>query len=404
MGLFSSLKGKVEVGTDDPTKRSAQATSSHDGWSVRDEKRRMFGGAGNDGSGESSHHSQPSSSRGKTASHGDYNAPPGPPPTHPKANAHYTPPEGPPPSHHRPGQPKDEFQPPPGPPPSQSENPPPYHDWTVIPDTSLLPPPPAMTEEFSPTNNASFDSAARAHEWCEQNPVFTPSVPSSRIHVDSEAGRIGLDAPPAQLWRGSSIRQLSSVSYRVKTARGQQDAILLSTLPTYFAATDNPLHTQREKTVYFEIRIVGIANENSGIAIGFSGKPYPPWRLPGWHRASLAIHGDDGRRFVNDSGGGRDFVAAFRPGETLGVGMTMSTDEIRASGPEGRVKTRVFFTRGGAKNQGDGWEIDEERDADSDPVEGLMGEGDLYAAIGVFGGLDFEVNLGKETWLWKPRG
>ncbi|KIV97389.1 hypothetical protein PV10_01145 [Exophiala mesophila] len=399
MGLFRSLKGKVDVGTDDPPKPT-QTASSHDGWSVRDEKRRIFGGGS---SGDRNQHSQSSSSRAPTPHHDQYNAPPGPPPSQRIANDQYVPPEGPPPSHgHRLTQ--TEFQPPAGPPPTQASNPPPYHDWTVIPDTSLLPPPPAITEEFSPTNNASWDSAARAHDWCEQNLVFTPSIPSSRIHVDSQAGRIGLDPPPAQLWRGSSVRQLSPISYRVKTSKGQQDAILLSTLPIYFAAADNPLQTQQEKTIYFEIRVINIANENSGIAIGFSAKPYPPWRLPGWHRASLGIHGDDGRRFVNDSGGGRDFVTAFRPGETLGVGMTFSTDELRASGPEGRVKTRVFLTRGGARGQGDGWEIDEERDAVLDPIEGLMGEGDLYAAVGVFGGLEFEVNLGKETWLWKPRG
>lgn len=115
------------------------------------------------------------------------------------------------------------------------------------------------------------------------------------------------------------------------------------------------------------------------------------------------MHGDDGRRFVNDPWGGRDFVAAFQAGETIGIGMTFSTEELRTAGPEGRVKTRVFVTRGGKRADSDGWDVDEERDGRDEGVDGLMGEADLYPAIGVFGGVEFEVNLGREGWLWRPR-
>ena len=38
--------------------------------------------------------------------------------------------------------------------------------------------------------------------------------------------------------------------------------------------------------------------EQSGAALGFVAPPYPPFRLPGWQRGSLAVHSDDGRRYV----------------------------------------------------------------------------------------------------------
>jgi len=39
--------------------------------------------------------------------------------------------------------------------------------------------------------------------------------------------------------------------------------------------------------------------------------------MPGWQRGSLAVHGDDGRKYINDSWGGKDFTSSFKEGETL---------------------------------------------------------------------------------------
>ena len=76
----------------------------------------------------------------------------------------------------------------------------------------------------------------------------------------------------------------------------------------------------------------GRRSEEAGIAVGYCAKPYPGWRLPGWERASLGVHGDDGRRFVNDSYGGKDFTKAFKPGETVGIGMELTVPEQPANG------------------------------------------------------------------------
>ncbi|KAJ9605722.1 hypothetical protein H2200_009571 [Cladophialophora chaetospira] len=369
MGLFKSLKGKVDVGTDNP---------SHDQYTSPSDP--------------------PPSHRRREKE--EYTNPTGPPPSHRNQNKHddgFAPPPGPPPTHHRQD---DDFLPPPGPPP-KNDNPPPYHDWTVIPDTSLLPPPPALPQDYSPTNNASYDSAERAHEWCARNPVYTPSPPSHEIHLLANAGHITLESPPGPLKKSiSTFRQTSPTTWLIATSKHQPDAIFLSSIPMYFACVDSPLLTERPKTIYFEIHVRRIQNDTSGIAIGYAAKPYPPWRLPGWHRASIGVHGDDGRRFVNDPWGGQEFVSAFRENESVGVGMKFEVEEV--GGARGKVKTSAFVTREGRSDERWSWDIDEERDERVEGVDGLMGEGDLYPAIGVFGAVEFEVKFGDSV-SWRGR-
>ncbi|EXJ61610.1 hypothetical protein A1O7_02038 [Cladophialophora yegresii CBS 114405] len=404
MGLFKSLRGKIEVGTDNQgqgQEREEYSVYSSPSGPPPSHRNRNRGAENKDRDDDFTPPTGPPPSyRGQGQVHNndaeEYVPPTGPPPSHSRrAEDQFVPPSGPPPSHNR--RTDDDFLPPPGPPPasgSSNANPPPYHDWTVIPDTALLPPPPPLPQDYSPTNNATYDSAARAHEWCARNPVYTPSNPSHELQVLVNAGHITLEAPPGPLKRHvSTFRRTSPTTWRVGTQKNQQDAIILSSVPLYFACADSPLVTGRSKTTYFQIHIHRIQNANSGIAIGYAARPYPPWRLPGWHRASLGVHGDDGRRFVNDPWGGRDFVAAFRGNETIGIGMEFKAQEVAGR----RVKTRVFVTRDGRADDRWGWEIDEERDERDEGVDGLMGEGDLYAAIGVFGEVEFEVTFGDSV-------
>ncbi|OAP64131.1 hypothetical protein AYL99_00103 [Fonsecaea erecta] len=390
MGLFKSLKGKIDVGTESPSDNNNNNLLGREGrWSrTQGRKEEQFAPP----SGPPPLHRQQGQGTEET-----FEPPPGPPPSHRGApsssrNEEFSAPDGPPPSHF---------------PDSKPDNPPPYHDWTVIPDTTLLPPPPPLPQDYSPANNASYDSAERAHEWCAKHPVYTPSTPSHEIHLLAIAGHITLEPPPLQLRKHmTTLRQTSPTTWRVETSKHQQDAIILASIPLYFASVDNPLATSQPKTIYYEITIRRILNANSGIAIGFAAKPYPPWRLPGWHRASIGVHGDDGRRFVNDPWGGRDFIQAFKEGEVVGVGMIFSTQAVtgnQGGGTRiGRVKTRGFVTRDGEADERWGWEIDEERDVRDEGVDGLMGESDLYPAIGVFGGVDFEVRFGDSV-RWRGR-
>ncbi|KAJ6151840.1 hypothetical protein N7470_006968 [Penicillium chermesinum] len=197
--------------------------------------------------------------------------------------------------------------------------------------------------------------------------------------------------------------------WQARTFDGAGDSLVLSHLPLYFAAEDSPFIRERRKTIYFEITLRALRagpgtgpDDASGVSIGYVAQPYPSWRSPGWERGSLGVFSDDGCRFVNDSWGGREFTTAFNVGETVGLGMIFALpDDASAQKPDKRTcKVEVFFTRNGQSVGG--WDLHEEVDADSGGIEGLEGDYDLYAAIGLFGGVDFDSCFDPAGWLYKP--
>ncbi|KAL9003857.1 MAG: hypothetical protein Q9188_003300 [Gyalolechia gomerana] len=328
-----------------------------------------------------------SSPAGPPPSHQNYAAPPGPPP----GRSGFLPPSYPLPSHAH----------------QNNDAPPSYHDWTIIEDTALLPPPPSLGHEISPSGNANLSDADRAHEWCRLRPLIKPHQPTPAQHDSVKNGDMPLVKP--REYQGT-ITMSPSGSWSGSTAPGGGDACLLSSLPCYFAAADSPLLTEKKKTMYFEVKVKsygrGRGGDSSSLALGYCAVPYPTWRMPGWERGSLAVHGDDGRRYVNDTWGGKDFTNAIKPGETVGLGMEFSipdTPPKYGSSPAQTpsMKVEVFFTRNGTREAG--WDLHEELDAQNDlGVDGLDGQFDLYAAIGLFGGVEFETNFQRHLWLWQP--
>jgi hypothetical protein len=100
---------------------------------------------------------------------------------------------------------------------------------------------------------------------------------------------------------------------------------------------------------------------------------------------------------VNDNLGGKEFTSAFRTGETVGIGMRLNLPAT-ATGAQQKPDVRVFFTRNGAEVGG--WDLHEELDSEAEGVYGLEGDYDLYAAVGVFGGVDVEVKFDRERLLF----
>jgi hypothetical protein len=165
--------------------------------------------------------------------------------------------------------------------------------------------------------------------------------------------------------------------------------------------------TERPKTIYFEVKLIrtsgGSATQTPGFSIGYAAQPYPTWRSPGWERGSVGVFSDDGCRFVNDSWGGREFTSEFNQGETVGLGMTFSLPDRNGKDneiPSSQLAVEIFLTRNGRKTGS--WDLHEPVDADSGSLEGLEGDYDLYGAVGLFGGVEFEVCFDQSGWLWKP--
>lgn len=339
-----------------------------------------------------------------------YAAPPGPPPQR-QAPEQFSAPSGPPPSHLQPppGPPPSHLQsydaPPPGPPPA----PEPYHDWqTAVPDTSLLPPPPSLGNQRSSTNNATEDQAELGEIWCAQNPMIGPiTLPQAALEA-IDTGEIGVVRP--RDYKGALERTRPGV-WAGKTEARNPDSCIISTIPLYSVTAHSPLRTGRAKTIYYEVRINARNRAEVSLAMGFGAAPYPTFRLPGWHRGNLAVHGDDGSKFINDRWGGKDLTQPFQAGDTLGLGMTFTARDLNAppsydSGPALTLSTNpinveVFFTRNGRWDGG--WNLHEEGDAEEDlPVTGLEGFNDLYAMVGTFDKVEFEIVFNCGEWMYQP--
>jgi hypothetical protein len=346
---------------------------------------------------------KPSSDRSKMPGE-RYAPPPGPPPSQsyipppgpPLSHSEYAPPAGPPPS-------RIDYAPPLGPPPTQT----PFHDWqSAVPDTSLFPPPPSVGNQQSRTNNATEVQAEQGESWCRDNPLLAP------VHLPQEAlfalqrGEIGvvkprsyigvLDRPRPGVWAG-------------KTNSNCPDSCITSSIPLYLVHAHSPLRTGQKTTIYYEVRISKNNRREVSLALGFSAPPYPTFRLPGWHRGSLAVHGDDGSKFINDRWGGKDFTVPFKPGETLGIGMSFEKRDLSAPPSYGQAQTeaqnsinvKIFLTRDGTV--AGSWNLHEEADSVEDlPVTGLEGYHDLSATVGVFEGVEFEIVFVKGEWMFHP--
>jgi hypothetical protein len=101
--------------------------------------------------------------------------------------------------------------------------------------------------------------------------------------------------------------------------------------------------------------------------------------MPGWNRQSAALHLDDMRKFFEDPDGGRDYALGrtAHPGCVVGCGYELAGGAL-------------FFTYNGARLP--------------DAFPGLYlprGAQDVYAALGVYGACDFEVNFGTAPFAWK---
>ncbi|KAI1002293.1 hypothetical protein K3495_g5906 [Podosphaera aphanis] len=283
------------------------------------------------------------------------------------------------------------------------------HDWqSIVPDTSLLPPPPCIGNQRSLTNNALEQEALQGERWCRQNPIANPRMLSDFARLALRKDEVGLTKP--HTYKGSLDCPRPGI-WAGKSKANCPDSCILSTIPLYSVQAHSPLQTKKSKTIYFEVHILS-QDHDAGLALGFTALPYPIFRLPGWHRGSLAVHGDDGSKFINDSWGGKSFTRPFNMGETLGIGLELVPQDQTASSVDNGIQSTtykppidvtVFLTRNG---QIDGsWDLHEERDALEDlPVTGLEGYHDLYPAVGVFGRAKFEIVFRREKFTYQPQG
>lgn len=118
------------------------------------------------------------------------------------------------------------------------------------------------------------------------------------------------------------------------------------------------------------------------VTAGSACLPYPDWRLPGWNRHSTGLHLNDFRKFLEDPTRGLDYKPnglpnKISPGDSIGFGYEFATSSI-------------FFTYNGTKLA-----------TAFVGVHVPRAKYDVYAAIGVQGRTEFEVNFGSDAFRWK---
>ncbi|KAK9373630.1 uncharacterized protein V1513DRAFT_448741 [Lipomyces chichibuensis] len=213
------------------------------------------------------------------------------------------------------------------------------------------------------------------------SPVSTSSELSSNSSTRSRGLFRGLKAKAKA--SPEVVRSKQDGTIYIRTQPKSTDMTFTSSLPMF-----SPKLRQIRSRIYYEITIIAVDGglEDSCVAIGFLAMPYPVGtRLPGWHRCSIAVHSDDGRRYVADPLSGRDFLGEpVRIGETIGFGMDFK---------EGNV----FTTKNGRWIGG--WSMLEELSGTNVQENQLHlfygGELDVYSAVGVFGGAGISVNFGN---------
>ncbi|EWC45385.1 hypothetical protein DRE_00784 [Drechslerella stenobrocha 248] len=361
MGLFSKLKGK------DKQQQNAPQPQGDSSSSYTQSRPSVDYPSENKGKGSKHEYPIPSG-----APPGYDHPPSGPPPSH--SYSYDAPPSGPPPGFDEAG--GSGYGPPSGPPPG-------YILFGEGPPPAL----PVRSQMTSQGLNASEDDADAGHDYCSQYAVYPPSFQQPENLERIQRGEIGL-FQPANF--SGHLEAVPRTRFKVHTHKDTPDTTLLSGLPLFCRNHHYP-REKGYKTIYYEIKIKKISDESS-LAIGFVNVPTPPFRLPGWHRGALAVHSDDGNRYINDPYGGRKFVDPFKNDETIGLGIRFRMGMVQA-----------FLTRDG--REVGKWMVNEDTDLEDTSREngggsvvGLLGDNDLYAAVGVFGKTEFEVEFGYSEW------
>ncbi|TVY35620.1 Protein ssh4 [Lachnellula subtilissima] len=130
-----------------------------------------------------------------------------------------------------------------------------------------------------------------------------------------------------------------------------------------------PLPKQNE-VYYWEAKIYD-KPETSLISIGVATKPYPLFRLPGWHKYSVA-YVSNGQRRYNQPFHGPSYGPLYVQGDVIGVGYRPRTGTL-------------FFTRNGKKLE--------------DVAHGLKSQ-NLFPAVGANGPCTVHVNFGQSGFVF----
>ncbi|KXN83987.1 Protein ssh4 [Leucoagaricus sp. SymC.cos] len=239
-------------------------------------------------------------------------------------------------------------------------------------------PAPERSYQYGKYGDAPGDEYEAGEEFCMTHPLSPPRLLPSHIidRIQSHGGRAwGIEYPSLSRFSGtiSNDNKGGPGVVKVQTTPECGDVCLMSDLPILAGLYD----TYGKTGVYYEIQIHRM---KKCIAVGTACRPYPEYRLPGWNRQSAGLHLDDMRKFFEDPDGGRDYTSdrtRINPGDTIGCGYEFTTGSL-------------FYTHNGCR-------LPEAFNGLYLPRQNF----DVFAAVGVEGECDFDVNFGGDYFKWK---
>ncbi|ORZ19768.1 concanavalin A-like lectin/glucanase domain-containing protein [Absidia repens] len=120
--------------------------------------------------------------------------------------------------------------------------------------------------------------------------------------------------------------------------------------------------------IYFEATMIELTQM---VALGLSTKPYPSWRLPGWHHHSVAYHSSTGCVYTSNPKHPKAYGPGFEKNDVIGVGYLSQSNT-------------VFFTKNG-RNLGRA-------------ITGFKFP--IYPSIGAIGKTKIMVNFGQQAFRY----
>ncbi|PFH47905.1 hypothetical protein AMATHDRAFT_42618 [Amanita thiersii Skay4041] len=246
-------------------------------------------------------------------------------------------------------------------------------EWSAAPEQSHV---------LGKLSDAPSDDYHAAELFCIRYPPNPPALlPSSTIDQIRTIGCAAwnIETPKTHRFHGRVQDEPNKNAdgggggVWVSTTAECEDICLFSNLPIMAGLYD----VHRKEGVYYEVKVHRM---DGTLAFGTACRPYPDFRLPGWNRLSAGLHLDDLRKFFEDPYGGRDYnnqIRRIQPGDTVGCGYEFA-------------RGALFFTYNGVRLP--------------DAFTGIYlprAQHDVYAAVGVQGRCEVEVNFGKDLFRWK---
>lgn len=233
-------------------------------------------------------------------------------------------------------------------------------------------------------SEASTDECDIAIAWLSRLPLMRNPIGNVDL-VDHL--KFKLVAPPApaldrlskfstaKRFKGQIRTSINDSTFYITSNASTQDCCFISNLPVY-----NPLQDIHEGKMYYECLVVqNMDHSTSAFAIGYSVLPYPPFRLPGWHRGSVAIHSDDGNMYFSDDQHGQSCTGPLNLGDTVGLGLDLETKSLVIT-RNGRLHVQLNI-------------------ANQDRLI-VAGRQSIYACVGIYGSVGIQVNFGQQPFKY----